>query len=328
MRIAFLDYSCPFPYDADTLATTPMGGTEATVVRVAEGLAARGHHVAVFQHNRTSEGTGLAHYPVYGKLSFKPDAVVLLRDPKRVSIARTKYRDANLFLWCHDFNLNEVVEHYPSLKDTGVKILGVSRTHKSLILDALLTRIGDVRGVTADFVYNPIADDLLPDETPVDPNKLVFFSSPHKGLEHGLHLFSRISHTWNDYRLFVGNPGYLPSPALFGDKVVNLGPLTHSEIIKHVRSAFAVFHPNLVFPETFGLVHAEANAVGTPVIAHRLGATPEVLDRPAEQLTDCRSEKAVIDRIDFYRRNGRPKVQGKDAFRLSNILKEWERLLK
>ena len=59
--------------------------------------------------------------------------------------------------------------------------------------------------------------------------------------------------------------------------VVWLGALPPAQVIEQARSALCVFMPNFLMPETFGLVFAEANAVGTPVLAHDCGAAREVL---------------------------------------------------
>ena len=54
----FFDPSCPKPYDTRTLRNEAMGGSEATLVRIAECLDA-----LVVQHNRT-ETFGRYHPPV------------------------------------------------------------------------------------------------------------------------------------------------------------------------------------------------------------------------------------------------------------------------
>jgi glycosyltransferase involved in cell wall biosynthesis len=120
----------------------------------------------------------------------------------------------------------------------------------------------------------------------------------------------------------VANPGYFPNHDTKEQRnVVNLGALPHPEVIAHVRSALCVLHLNAVFPETFGIVHAEANAVGTPFLSSRLGAVPETADHPSE-LIDVNDTKAVIDRLIAWKR-GRPKVRGNPMFRLNRIVKEW-----
>jgi glycosyltransferase involved in cell wall biosynthesis len=325
MRLVFLDTSCPSPYDAETLETRPQGGTESTVTRVAEGLAERGHDVIVAQKGRGEGGKGLAKYiglDHLDQIHYRPHAVIALRTPELARFSFEKYPDSRRFLWLHDFNQQRVVQAYPSLKDANTKILCVSRTHKSVVADALLSQIPPpITGLTVDYIYNPIAD-LEPDGTPVDPKKLVFFSSPHKGLDHALYLFSRLRDIDPSFTLHVANPGYLPSAESSIPGVVILGELPHVAVLQHVRSSLAVFHPNLVFPETFGLVHAEANAVGTPVITSTLGANREVLSDPRQTIS-VRDEKTVIDTILRWSVE-RPVVRGNPNFKLSNVLDQWE----
>lgn len=174
-------------------------------------------------------------------------------------------------------------------------------------------------------IYNPIDDELKPDGTETDVNKLVYFSSPHKGLEQTLKYVERFQDfpELADTMLYIANPGYFADHRTEGlPNVVNLGSLPHTEIINHVRSALGVLHLNAVFPETFGLVHAEANAVGTPFLSSRMGATPEIADHPGE-LIDVTDPKAVIDRLIQWKKYGRPKVRGNPSFRLKRIVGEW-----
>jgi glycosyltransferase involved in cell wall biosynthesis len=55
-----------------------------------------------------------------------------------------------------------------------------------------------------------------------------------------------------------------------------LGQLSSADVAGLLRGARALIVPSL-FPETFGYVAAEAMALGTPVIARRRGALPEVV---------------------------------------------------
>jgi glycosyltransferase involved in cell wall biosynthesis len=327
VRLLFLDSSCPQPYDAETLKTKPQGGTESTVTRVAEGLAARGHEVIVAQKGRAEVGQGLAKYiglDHLDQIDKQPHAVISLRTPSLVHFAIDKFPASKRFLWLHDFNQQNVVQAYPELMGTGLKIICVSRTHKTVVTSAMLSQIPPpIRGVTADFIYNPV--DLEPDNTPVDNKKLVFFSSPHKGLDHALYLFGRLRDIDPTYTLHVANPGYYPSADIQVPGVIYLGCLCHSAVVGAVRSALAVFHPNFVFPETFGLVHAEANAVGTPVLTSTLGANREVLSDRL-QTSDVRDGKIVIDTVLRWSVE-RPVVKGNPEFKLSNVLEQWEKVL-
>ena len=84
--------------------------------------------------------------------------------------------------------------------------------------------------------------------------------------------------------------------------------------------------PMARFVETFGCIFAEANAVGTSVLAHPIGAAPEVLENPA-QLVDCRDRAAVVDRLLRWRDEGLPLVKARPEFRLSAVVARWRELL-
>jgi glycosyltransferase involved in cell wall biosynthesis len=177
-------------------------------------------------------------------------------------------------------------------------------------------------------IYNAIPDDLQPDSTPVDPDKFLYFSSPHKGLGDTVDFFARFAAVpeLRDVRLHIANPGYRKIDfELPEDRVVMLGPLPWKGVIQELRSAFMVLHYNLHFPETFGLVHAEADAVGTPWISGELGANTEVCADP-DEVMDLSDPDAVIERIVRWKTEGRPEVDGAPWFRLSAIAKEWEEL--
>jgi len=327
MRVVLLDKTCPKPYDTRTLATEAMGGTEATVVRVAEALADRGHEVIVAQHNRRELGEGKAAYVPWEALDHihhTPHAAIALRDPRILADIKDRWSTRSV-LWCHDLNQTDLVRASDLLKSATV--VAVSNFHATQIKTALLSQLPEVpSGCLLRTIYNPV--DLEPDETPVLHRKLVFFSSPHKGLDHALYLFARLRAVDPTYTLHVANPGYLrASVEAWPDGVRDLGAMPWSGVIAHVRSALCVFHPNLVFPETFGLVHAEANAVGTPCLTSYLGANSEVLNPASQQMLDVRNEKAVIDRILKWGEE-RPVVRGKPEFKIENVIKQWEEVLK
>jgi hypothetical protein len=161
-----------------------------------------------------------------------------------------------------------------------------------------------------------------------DNNKLIFFSSPQKGLSHTIKVFERFQDfsELKNMKLYVANPGYYANANTEShSNVVQLGALSHQCVIDHVRSSFAVFHLNSVFPETMGIVHAEANAVGTPFLNSRLAATPECASHP-DELIDVTNEMAVIERMIQWTKFGTPKVQANPNFRLAKIVDKWVEL--
>lgn len=326
--ILLIDATCPKPYDSKTLQTSPLGGTEATVVRVAEGLARRGHAVTVAQHNRIETVTGPVSYVPLDEIpAGRQKLVVALRTPKLLPFIQKNFSNARHVLWCHDYNQQEIVQDFDAcLRGKDVTILGVSRTHKGAILDALFRQVNEPKGVKVSFIYNPIDDDLKPDDSTVYHKRLLFFSSPHKGLGRTLEVFKYLRREDRSLHLHIANPGYLEAEFKKIQGATYLGAMSHGDVIKELRSALCVFHLNNQFPETFGLVHAEALAVGTPLITASHGANMEVI-KDRRFMLDVNDNKAVMDRVrSFY--DERPKTNSPEEFRLSKVLNDWEELLK
>lgn len=318
--ILFIDEICPKPYSLTT--NEGNGGTERCVIKIAEGLKAMGLPVTVEQHNRTEAED------IYVPFGTTPRArfVVTLRSVESSKKARERFPDAKVYMWTHDLATAYMAQGVDTMAKNKIDVLCVSQFHKNQTVEVMKSA-GYCGQYRTHVVYNPIDDALLPDNTTVDMNKLVFTASPHKGLKNALEIFGNLLSFAPEMRLYVTNPGYMPTGESLHPSIISLGTLPHKESIAHVRSALCLFYPNRVFPETFGLVMAEANAVGTPYLAHNFGAAAEVSDHPA-QIVDARDPKKVIDRVLAWRNGERPIVRGRDEFRLSNVLKTWYKLLK
>lgn len=68
-----------------------------------------------------------------------------------------------------------------------------------------------------------------------------------------------------------------------GDRVVLLGRVAPEELPRRYANADLFVHPELTSP-AFGLVSAEALSAGTPVVASRVGALPEVVSEEVGRL--------------------------------------------
>jgi glycosyltransferase involved in cell wall biosynthesis len=221
---------------------------------------------------------------------------------------------------------------------------------------AVVNRLERARDIEIRTLFNPIDDDLGPGDADVDTSKLVFLSSPNKGLSYALTAFQGIRRALPRLRLYVANPGYRQMSALELPEVVWLGALPPARAMAHARSALCVFMPNFRIPETFGLVFAEANAVGTPVLTHDCGAAREVLhqanpvlpikalQRGCARLAHAFGANAprvlagpalrlgvfddYIDLLRLWQSGQRPRVAADARFRLSAVADEWRRLLR
>lgn len=346
----FLDPTCQQPYDTRTLRQQALGGTEATITRVADALDA-----LVAQHNRTE---------VYGRylIPVKTPAVtsvVIGRDSRALPLVRELYPNARVFLWLHDRfrpgsrRAGWLASTAHLLRERQVTIVCVSDSQRQGVEAALRTM--GLEGLRTLTIYNPIDDALAPDGSPVDPNKLVFFSSPNKGLKFTLDAFRALRRQMPELRLVIGNPGYkMRKPAQITG-VEYLGPQPQARIHAEARTALCTFFPNFVIPETFGLVFAESNALGTPVLTHDCGAAVEVLGDHNQVLPVTMAHRvyekmlthaspdlrggparlaaamglfdAYVARIQAWRSGGRPHVRPDPRFRLTTVADQWRVLL-
>lgn len=328
MRVLFYDTATPGPYTGETLRTKPLGGTEATCIRIAEALASRGHRVTVTTHR--SEGSHESFGVTYSRsLPDAVDAVVCLRAHEPLPMLRERYPNAMMVLWLHDIAGKEIALNVDAIVKARAKVVCVSQFHRTQVVEVMKANRSNSVFPVVNYIYNPVDPTLRPDLTQYDPNKIVFFSSPHKGLLETVQIFAHFQRfpLLKDIKLCIANPGYLPDASVRGvPNIVNLGALAHHEIMRHVRESLCVFHMNRVFPETFGLVYAEAQAVGTPFLAHDMGAIREISDHPA-QLLDIKDLELIIQRMTTWAAGYRPSVRLDSRFRTNQIAKEWETYL-
>jgi glycosyltransferase involved in cell wall biosynthesis len=345
--LLFFDPLCPRPYSEASLRAGGLPGTEASTVRIAEALDAW-----VAQHNRT-EAEGRYHPP--GAVA-PVRHVVVLRDPRALEAAARLFPGARLTLWVHDriepgsSRARWFAAAAAWLRRLQPQVVCVSDYQRERVAATLAGLPGCERLVVR-RIYNPVEDGIVPDGTQVDPSKLVFFSSPNKGLRLALDAFRALRRRMPELRLCVGNPGYKSFAAAGLAGVEWLGSLPHARVLAEARSALCTFSPNFVIPETFGLVFAESRAVGTPVLTHDCGAAREVLGDTCELLPVSWALRAYeaplhrlgplwrsvparladglglfdryIERIGSWRNGGRPRVGPDPRFRLSVIAAEW-----
>lgn len=347
MRLVFIDPATPKPYSGTTLLFGSLGGTEATIVRVAERLDG-----LVLQHNRTQvDGR---YRPLDSGVD--PTHVVTLRDPETLIEVAKRFPLARHYLWLHDLCDNasrrgqDLIKWSPDLSKISATLICVSDYHADQVRSTLGER--PAAPLHVERIYNPVQVDLH-GSCERDPNKIVFFSSPHKGLHHAIRVLQYLRRIEPQLTLYVANPGYNPGLTGNAEGIVDLGSLTHSEIMRHVRSATFTFYPNYVYPETFGLAMAESNALGTPVMTHAIGAAAEVLcgdgqiigiprlqiiaEKIGRRALKNRMSPRLFGKLGLFRcysdlftrwrRDGTPRVEGRPDFGIETVGSAWERLL-
>jgi glycosyltransferase involved in cell wall biosynthesis len=231
-------------------------------------------------------------------------------------------------LGMHDLANEKLCAWKDRIIENDVTVIAVSDWHKTDIQRFICDK-DDIVNPRVTFIYNPVDDALYSHarEENYKKNKLVWMSSPHKGLGKAVSLFTRLKEVvGNDsIELHVFNPGYLGNELVQVAGVITYGPTPPTKMWSHIRDAMCVFYP-CQFKETFGLVAAEANALGVPVATYELGALPEVVSS-ADQLVWNNDEMGLLKKVESWYSGFRPEVKGVDKFRTTEVVKQWHSLL-
>tara|TARA_R110002020_G_scaffold26514_31_gene86049 strand:- start:131 stop:1183 length:1053 start_codon:yes stop_codon:yes gene_type:complete len=325
--VTFVDPLAPGPYSGAPGQLVGLGGTETTLVRIAECLAGR-HVVTVRQAARakgaeTVRGVRYAGLDLKRPLPEEPAVIVVINSWKVAPKLARMHPGARVIVWLHVFPGRHNRAHAAGMKQAGVEVICVSASHARWLRGFLGADAPPVS-----HVYNPIADDLVPDDTPRNPNLLLFAASPHKGLGQVFRRFGALRERLPDLRLAVADPGYLAWPAgPVPQGVLPLGRLPRADLMRWMRRSLCLFHAQDQFAETFGLVIAEANAVGCPALLHRgLGANDEIASDPS-QCIDTTDPDAIAARLAAWRRGQLTLPRARPRFRLSAVARRWEEVL-
>jgi len=155
-------------------------------------------------------------------------------------------------------------------------LCGVSKFHRDYIKTIYQT--------DAEYAYNGIDLDMYPFEKEKE-EYLVFLSrmSYYKGALQFIDLCKKA----NMKGVLMGSDQYVEDPNFVmevmrrcdGKQLQYMGEVSHDLKIHYLQKASALISPLLPeYSEVFGLNLVEANACGTPVIATRSGAVPEVIN--------------------------------------------------
>ncbi|OGT47392.1 MAG: hypothetical protein A3E83_06540 [Gammaproteobacteria bacterium RIFCSPHIGHO2_12_FULL_41_20] len=330
----FYDVTAPFNYTYATLQERALGGVEATVLRVAHALSCY-HDVYIAQRGRlvleNQFAQGVHYVSLVTANQLHPDVVVLLRQSNWLERIGELFPAAQHYFWMHNLPPKNLSASLPALVKYGYEIIAVSQFHRKEIENRLrpwYSKFSRYRQASTpvSVIYNPIEDELVPDTNITwNPQQMISLCAPYKGLTMTLDLFDKVLALFPQTQLLVCYPYGELDKSMLAKNVQVLGMIAYYQMIQYVRSSFCVFYPQTSRVETFGLIYAQSNAVGTPVLAHDFGAASEVLNNP-EQLVDGRDVKSVLDKLTAWHL-ARPIVSAKHAFRLSQVTQSWLQLL-
>jgi glycosyltransferase involved in cell wall biosynthesis len=179
------------------------------------------------------------------------------------------------------------------------------------------------------------------DSSSYDPDKIAYVSGAWKGLDQALLVLERALAVRPTLVLHVASPQYGAAriadgrlqamvrsrPGIFEHNVVERGALKRAALSRLMASSLAVVQPSL-FQETYGSAHAEAQALGTPVLRLPGGASEEVLSPVDAQMERSCSLDAAAARLLEWRAGARPRVALRTELRHATLFRRsWAPLL-
>ncbi|MDB4438384.1 glycosyltransferase family 4 protein [bacterium] len=213
----------------------------------------------------------------------------------------------------HGFSSPKIMPIYQKYRDGN--FVSISNSDRAEGLNYLAT------------VYNGIDPALYPFHEN-SGRDLIFLGRIHP--DKGVHLAIEVAHACGQHLIIAGivqDETYFREqvePHLDGKKVSFIGPVGIEEKQQLFARASALLHLNTI-PERFGLVLAEANAAGLPVIAADLGSCREVIEHGVTGflVTDIPGAVAAVKRIsEIDRRACRRRVE--ERFTIETMVKGYE----
>jgi len=309
------------------------GAWETVAGNITEGLVARGWDVTLFA-TRDSETS--AHLHAVVDKGYEEDSSI---DPKVaeylhisevfehaaefdlihshydfMALSYTRLVDTPVLTTIHGFSSPRIMPVYEKYRDGY--FVSISNSDRAPRLNYLAT------------VYNGIDLSLYPFQ-PVAGEHLIFLGRIHP--DKGVHLAIEVARRSGLPLLIAGiiqDQNYFREQVQphLDQKISYIGPVDVSGKNELFARARALLHLNTI-PERFGLVLAEANAAGVPVIAMDLGSCREVIKDGQTGFLVASVDQAVqaLDRVHEIDRSAcRRRVQ--HCFSIETMVEAYERV--
>lgn len=324
-------------WDEDSLKTRGLGGSETAVIHMARHLHNKtGRKVRIFlDRNGISEKEGVSYEPISEMYAHFQTHMPALHIAWRHNVKLTA---APTYLWCHDLGYLGV-ENPPAFDG----ILALSEFHKNW-----LHHIYDVPKEKIYLTGNGIEPSRFKiegEEFDKNPNKIVYSSSPDRGLEQVIAVMDEVIKEMPDAELHVFY-GFQNMRAMGQNEMAdtfekmlasrsyirNRGNIPQAELTQEFESAAIWLYPT-TFLETYCITAIEALCSGVYPIVRKFGALPDTLSMAsAAGMCDILD---TLDPVEFARsvvgaikeeKWRRVRVNPK-AYSWENVAEDWIRLL-
>lgn len=281
-------------FSGQTLRSHSMGGTESSIIELAEALAARGHDVAVFNGvTRPTEEYGVAWLPfASAPQKARGQFGIAVSSPK--AFAGLSFR-SNI-LWLHN-----PTKSWRQIRRGNLPSLLRTRPHAILLGDyhdahvpkwlPFRSRTKIHHGVSRDFFRESPA-------TKAPAPVAIYTSQPYRGLDWLLDLWGEVKSRVPDASFRVFAPKLHQAEANAALAVSNgvdfRGSISRPRLIGELVQARVQLIPGH-WDETFCLAAAEATAAGIPIVTLGKGAL-------GERVSNGKTGFAVCSREEFLAR--------------------------
>jgi glycosyltransferase involved in cell wall biosynthesis len=292
VKIAIYHHGIEF--DGTTPFTSPLGGSESSVVYVARELASAGHEVTVYAKvpaaSAASRGGALPAYVHYHQffsdyLSSPWDVLISFRSFDPFLLGRVAPR---MIFWCGDSYDQPVLKHFghPVLQENIDLIFCVSEWHRRTFIDNFGMPAAKVIATRNGFFR-----ELVSRNAKREWSRAAYSSTPYRGLEVLLRIFPQLRaevpsctldvfsgmkvYGWTseaDLQEFGGIYAAAAQPG-----VTLHGGVPQPVLMKHLAGTGLFLYPN-TFEETSCIAAIEAQASGCVVITSARAALNETVE--------------------------------------------------
>lgn len=274
-------------WDENTLKTQGTGGSETAAIELARQLKVKtGKKVRIYMKRKTVDlmPSGVEYYPISNLeeyfRKYEPKAHIAWRHSVRLTKAPS-------YVWSHDL-VTQGAEHTNNYE----KLWCLTPFHKEFVKD--MQKIPDdkislVKNGLDPEVFEGVGDVVK------NPNKVLFSSSPDRGLERCIEIVKQARETLPNLELHIfygphnirksGDHAYadhLERLMRENDFVKYHGFVPKSELMRHMKEAVVHLYP-ADFIETSCLTVLEAACSGTYVLTRNMGAIPYTLKEVHDQ---------------------------------------------
>jgi len=349
-EIVFFD-EAGTPFNGATIENTPLGGCETAILRVAEGLAAKGFTVTVY-NNCLEEG-------MFNKVEYKnrkrfeseaKNGFGMFVSQRGLSVFQSKFSAEKKFLWLQDNPKGELYSaelklHLRKVLPEIDSFFVVSKFQKNALVEGFPFAGKKGFFLTRNGVDEKIVSELKAKEK--NPGKFVYSTTPFRGLAVLLKLWPEIKRRIAEAELhiFGGRKVYQMSEGKWQrlyDKAGGMeavfvhGALPQKELLSELSDASLYLYPN-TFEETSCISAMESISLGVPIITSRRGALPETVRKgcgvliEGDPLKNDYQQKFVEETVGVSENRKKWKEMNQEClkqdFSWKTVVKEWVEFL-